>query len=129
MTVNEIKDGAHLLLLLVSPFHGQAQVRSVERGNEDTRVFQLQLVEDVLPRDFVGSGSEGDHRYAWKFLAQHLELGIFRTEVMSPLGDAMRLVDGKEGYVDVFQQEIHFAHQAFGRDIEQLDASLQAILA
>ncbi len=51
---------------------------------------------DILARLRIGRGGEGDARNIGKALRQCGELQIFRPEIMAPLADAMRLVDGEE---------------------------------
>ena len=58
-------------------------------------------MDDVFSGDFVGSGSECHYWYAIELLVEESELGIFRTEIMSPLTDAVSLVDGEKGNLDV----------------------------
>ena len=74
----------------------------------------MELFLDVLPCDFVGCGCQCNHGNAWKLLAQHAELGIFRPEIVSPLRDAVSFVDGEKRHIDVFQEEIRLAEETFG---------------
>ena len=45
------------LFCLKTAFHVQADVGTVERGNEGTRMVQMQLPYDVFTRDFIRGGS------------------------------------------------------------------------
>ena len=103
-----------LFLLLVSSAYIETQVGTVEGRNEGLRVFQGQLCHDVLTGNLVRRGGQCHDRCLWKTFADSLQLGIFRSEVVSPLRDAVCLVDGEKGNLDVFQQEIHFHQQPFG---------------
>ena len=53
--------------------------------------------------------------------AEFGELQIFRAEIMPPLADAMRLVDGEQRDLHAVQhlQKVRH-HQPFGRDVEQV---------
>ena len=108
-----------LFLLLVSSAYIEDQVRPVERRYEGLRVFQIQLCHDVLTGNLVRRGGECHNRCLWKLFADSFQLGVFRSEVVSPLRDAVCLVDGEKRHLDFFQQKIHFHQQAFRRDVEQ----------
>jgi hypothetical protein len=61
------------------------------------------------------------HGEIGKGRAQHAKLTVLRPEVVAPLTDAMRLVDGEEGRVGAPQALGEaFHHEAFGRDIQQM---------
>ena len=85
---------------LVLSFSRQAEVGTVEAAHERL-AREMKLMDDVFSGDFVGSGSERHHRHAIELLVEESELGIFRTEIMSPLTDAVSLVDGEKGNLDV----------------------------
>ena len=51
----------------------------------------------VLARLRVGGGGAGDERHAGEQPAQLPELHVLGPEVVAPLADAVRLVDGEEG--------------------------------
>ncbi len=67
---------------------------------------------------------------AGKALVQQRELQVFRAEVVAPLRNAVRLVDGEQRDLRFFQQLEHARHrQALGRDVEQVEfAGLQGAL-
>ena len=56
---------------------------------------QLEALDDVGARQRVGGGGEGDARHAGIALGQHRELQVVLAEVVAPLADAVRLVDGE----------------------------------
>ena len=113
--------GEQLALRLLLAQHGVADVGAVEAGEEQPRLAQLQAAGDVLARLRVGGGGQRHARHAGKPRRQPGELQIFGAEIMPPLADAMRLVDGEERDLHPVQhlQEIRH-HQPFGRDIEQV---------
>ena len=73
-----------------------AEVRPVEAGDEDPRPLELQAGEDLAPRRRVGGGGERDARHPGEALGQQVEPQVLGAEVVPPLGDAVRLVDGEE---------------------------------
>ena len=58
--------------------------------------LELEPLDDVAARRPVGGGGERDARHVGKALVQDRELAVFRAEIVAPLRDAMRLVDGEE---------------------------------
>ena len=97
---DKLEDVLQFLLLGALPSHRQAEVGTVETAHERL-AREMKLMDDVFSGDFVGSGSERHHRYAIELLMEESELGIFRTEIMSPLTDAVSLIDGEKGNLDV----------------------------
>ena len=95
------------------PSDCQAEVGTVERRNEDPGLVEVQLSDDIFTGNLVGCGRKGHNRHPRKLLVQHAQLRIFRTEIVSPLRDAMCFVNGKERNVHVSQQVILFGKQLF----------------
>src|SRR5262249_22720969 len=82
-------------LLLVD--NAVIEVWTIIAGSEDGRSVEPELREDVLPRRRVGGRGQRDQRHPGKALAQHPQLLVIRAEIVPPLRDAMRLVDGEQG--------------------------------
>src|SRR5260370_36727922 len=61
------------------------------------RIAQAKVFDDVVANALRGGGSERRGGAVRKKLAQAAKLPIFGAEVVSPFGDAMGFVDGKEG--------------------------------
>ena len=122
----EVKNCLGFFLLLVAPFYGEAQVGTVERGDERPGMVQVELPDDIFARDFVGGGGQGDDGHVRELLVQNPHLCVFRPEVMSPLRDAVRFVDGEKRDVHVPQEIIGFCKQLFGRDIQQFQSAFRA---
>ena len=82
-----------------------------------------QLVADVALHARRGRGGVGVKRRAGKRLAQPGQLPVLRPEVVAPLADAMRFVDGDVGDAACAHQRAEavggFADSALRRDIEQ----------
>ena len=72
-------------------------------------MVQVELPDDIFARDFVGGGGQGYDRDLRKLLVQNSHLRIFRTEVMSPLRDAVRFVDGKKRDMHIPQKIVGFS--------------------
>ena len=105
---------------------GVADVRPVEARDEDARLVQRQPPHDLVARLRVGGGGERDARHLGKALVQHRELQVFRAEVVPPLRDAVRLVDGEERELRLGERLEHARHhQALGRDVQQIQLSGQ----
>ena len=85
-----------LRMRVVLLHHLQPDVGPVEAGDEAGRLPQPQLVADVVARVRIGGGGERDERHPGKPLPQPAELHVLRPEVVPPLRDAVRLVDGDE---------------------------------
>ncbi len=57
-------------------------------------------------------------------LGENLELAVFGTEVVAPLGDAVRLVDGEQRQLRAREQRQRpLLQQPLGRDIEDIEAA------
>ena len=123
--VDEFQNGSCLVFLLIASSYIQTQIRTVKRRYECFRFLQCELVHDVLSCDFVRRSGKGDNRHFWELLANGFQLGIFRSEVMSPLGNAMCFVYGEQGNPDVFQKKIQFCKESFWGNVEKFDFPLQ----
>ncbi len=101
---------------------GVADVRAVEALHELARVLQLQARDDLAPRGGVGRGRERDARYAGVTFSEHRELQVFGAEVVPPLRDAMRLVDGEQRELHGIEQpEAALGDETFGCHVEQVE--------
>ncbi|MCY1436014.1 hypothetical protein D9M71_521280 [compost metagenome] len=89
----------------------------------------MQALDHLLAGTHVRRGGQGDARNMREMLGELAQLQVFRTEVVAPLGHAVRLVDGEQADVQLLQETQHARlHQTLGRQVEQLDlATTQAI--
>ena len=99
-----------------------------EAVDEARGLGESELRGDVVLHDGRRGGGEGDHRRGAqrrKVVAEHAVVG---AEVVAPLGNAMRLVDGDEGG---FALGEHFGEagdaQALGRDEEELQIAVEVV--
>ena len=96
------------------------QVRPVERGLEHLGVEKAEILLDVA-LDLRGGSCrqsyDGSRAY---FLYNGFDASVLRPEVMPPLRDAVRLVNGIERYVYLFEQGyILRLRKGFGSHIQQ----------
>ena len=98
------------------------QVRPVIPRGENPRFRQSQLSDDVAPRRAVRGRGQRHHRHSRKALFEDRELLVLLAEIVSPLRNAVRLVDGEKGEASVRQQlQTTWRHQPLRRDIEQVE--------
>ena len=120
-----VDEAAQLGALLLARRRADKNIRPVEAAAKHRCLLQRELAADVLDRAGIGGGGQRQARDVGKTLSQHRQRAVFRPEMMAPLADAMRLVDGEERDVapaQAVQRTIHC--QPFGRDIEQLQAAI-----
>ena len=100
--------------------HRQAQIGPVEAVHEHSGRAAEKLLDDIRARRGVGRRGERDGLHAAKLCLHLAERRIFRTEVVAPLRDAMRLVDRQQRDLGALEQIERFgSHQAFGRDVDE----------
>ena len=105
--------------------HGQKQVRAIERAHENPWAPDEQLLGDFRPRRLVRGRGHRDHLDALERFRDLAQAQIFRAEIVTPLRDAMRLVDGEKIDLDLPQGgDRVVAQQPFGRDIEKSQRTL-----
>jgi hypothetical protein len=79
------------------------EIGPVERRPHLERVAQTELA-DRVPLDLLGGGGgEGGDGHGGEVLPQAREEEVVGAELVAPLRDAVRLVDGKEADADLFQ--------------------------
>ena len=117
-TGDEMVNEFQFLLLRAFLAYGEAEVRTVEAAHEGVSL-QVQLVDDILSGNLIGSSRKRHHRHAIEFLVQESELGILRTEIVAPLTDTVGFIYGEERNLDVAEQIRYLADEFFGRNIEQ----------
>ena len=113
--------------------HRKTYVRPVEGANENARLRRKKLLHDVGPGRRIrrrGHGDELHLPFARDGSRDLGEIGVFGPEIMAPLRDAMRLVDGQNIGPRRAQQRLRVsAHEPLGCDIKETIAALpQALL-
>ena len=71
------------------------QVRSIERPHEHEGVCELELRRDVLANALRRSRDVGVDPGLGKPLLENIEPAVLSSEVVAPLADAVRCVDGE----------------------------------
>ena len=99
-----------------------ADVRPVEAVQELARGTQVQALDDLAARGGIGGGGERDARHLGIALGQHRQLQVFGAEVVAPLRDAVRLVDGEQRDGErIEQRQPAFGDQPLRRHVEQVE--------
>src|SRR4051812_21319565 len=120
MTVQDLEQ------LLLERRAGQGaieQVRPIEGSDKLDRVFQLELRRDVAAHACRGGGRVCVKADAWQQLPQTAKLPVLRAEIVTPLADAVRFIDGHEAHAGRRNHRkktvAAVADEALGRDVEQ----------
>ena len=112
---------------------GVADVGPVEAGDVDGRVGEPEPHAHVVARLGVGGGGAGHDGHAGEQAAQLPELDVLGAEVVAPLADAVRLVDGEQGdagragvlrrvrrqAVQALEEAV--GHERLGGDVQQVE--------
>ena len=93
-----LKNTQNLLAPINARLDAVNQVRAIEIPNQYQRIDQFQLRNDVIAHWRRGGGGACVQADTWEHASQLLELPIFRPEVMPPLTDAVRLINGDGAY-------------------------------
>ena len=97
-------------------------VGPVEAGDELPRVLQLEPLGDLGVGGAGGRGGEGDARDVRPPLVQLGEREVVGPEVVAPLGDAVRLVDGEQRDAAAFEQVRGGRNaESLGGEVEQVE--------
>ena len=102
--------------------HPIEQVGTVVAGGEQACLAEVQPVGDVAPGRLVGGRGQRHQRRVGKALLEDAERLIVAAKIMTPLRDAMRLVDREQRDPAAPQQvEAMRHHQPLGRHVEQVE--------
>ena len=123
--LQELGDLVQLLLLAADADGVEAEVGAVETGDTDVGVVEAEALDDVVAHKGVGGGGEGDDGRVAEAGAGGAEVAVAGAEVVAPLGDAVRLVDGEEGHVHASQSGDEAAvGEALGGDVEEAEVAI-----
>ena len=82
----------------------------------------MELVDDIVPYFLGGGCRERDDRHTGKPVAEHLQVAVIGTKVVSPLGNAVSLVDRNEAGSGQVQEVLEApCCQSFGSDVEDFE--------
>ncbi len=99
-----------------------ADVRPVEARDEDARLAEMQPLEDLAPRGRIRGGRERNARHVWMARGELAELQVLRSEVVTPLRHAVRLVDGDERDRELVEQrQAALGEQALRRHVQEVE--------
>ena len=94
-------------------------VRPVEAGDMDVGVTTKQGLDDIVARHLIGGRRHGGDGRIGEMDPQVAQLIVFRPETVTPLGDAVRLVDDQITDRQFLERRQHaLGHQTLGRHIE-----------
>ena len=84
--------------LILAPAHFKVEVGAVKARDMNPWILQVQQMDDIVLDLRRSRGRKGaDERAAGKTRDKGGNLPVARAEVMSPLGEAVRFVDGDHG--------------------------------
>ena len=110
---------------LVLGNHAIGKVRPVETRDKNGGIAKLQMPDNILADTSRRGCRECGHRHIRQQCPQTLKLPVFRAEVVSPLRDAMRLVDRKGTHIPIAEIFLPVVeHEALGRGVEQAELPL-----
>ena len=116
----------HLGFQALARVDGVADIGPVEPGDNQPRIGNTQLRQDVGAGVRVRRGGEREARGIAEGIEQRAQQAVVRAEIMPPFGNAMRLVDGEQRDSHLPQQiEKRRLRGAFGRDVEQVEIACQ----
>jgi hypothetical protein len=97
-------------------------VRTIEARDKMARTAEREPLGDLAMRCLGGGGGERDARHPWPALCEIGEGEVVGAEVVAPLGDAVRLVDGEERDGAAREEPLRrLVVQSLGRDVEQVE--------
>src|SRR6266568_4171913 len=92
----------------------------MKAGDVLLRIAEPQLMKDIVPHPAGCACGEGGNRLVWKIDPQAVQLAVFRTEFMSPFGNAVRLINGEVRDTNLLQPfDGVGAGEALRREIEK----------
>ena len=105
-----------MLALVARLFGHKGQVRTVKTGNADERIAQSEQAHDVLPHGIGrGRGERADRRALGHGGEEICDFAVARTEILPPLGNAVRLIDCDECKRHALEQVLQAGEPLRGR--------------
>ena len=104
------------------------EIGPVETGDERLRGRHFQRTQNVGPSARIRSGRQRQARDCGELIREARQPAIFRAELVSPMRDTMRFIDGKQRQPQSRQPFQHAVRQQpFRRDVEQIELLLDQI--
>src|SRR4030095_880523 len=99
-------------------------IGAVETVQKGPAVLKLQFIHDFPARHRIGRGGQGDAGNLGESFVKQVQLQIFPPEIMSPLGDAVGLVDGEKGQGSCLKEaQEGICHKPLRRDVQEVQIS------
>ena len=103
----------------------QRQVRAVEAGHDRVALLDAEAGTDVGDDRGRGRRGQREHAFGAELARPRGELQVVGAEVVAPLRDAVRLVDGEQRDLRLAELgEEALVVEALGRDVEELQAAV-----
>ncbi len=97
-------------------------VGTIEARHEVPRAVEREPCGDLAVRRLGGGGRERDARHVGPALGELRQREVVGAEVVTPLGDAVRLVDREEGDAPLFEEALdRLGIEPLWRDVEQVE--------
>lgn len=114
---------AHQLIERLKLLHQHvADIGTVKAADLNEGIVKPEQTHNIQPGGVIGGGRERHKRQCRETLTQLTQRGIFRAEIMPPLGNTVRFIYRQQYRVPVRQiiKEV-IQHQALGRNVQQAD--------
>src|SRR5882757_4170592 len=130
MLYNITNDTFNGLVLLDLGLDLVIKIAPVKGRDEYSGIAQAQVLYDVALHLWRGGRRQGDDRRVGTDLIHHLpQTAVFRPEIMSPFGNTVRFIHGKEGDLQI-AEEIHILllGEGFRGHIQHFGMAIQEVL-
>src|SRR4029078_12710447 len=108
---------------------GQREIGTTETCDQPKRISERQSFTQIRLNAGRGRGSQSQAGRIREFLSQATDLEIIRSEIVPPLGNAVRFVDDQQGDPERAQElEKSIMLHPFPCQLEQLEPPLLEIL-
>ena len=117
--VGDGTDAREFITASLAMSDAEVQVVACETTDDDGRVAQVQGLDDIVAHDFRGGGGESDEGWVAEILAHTAESQIVRSEVVSPLAQTVRFINGQQAHL-TFGKAAHepLLRKSLGCDVE-----------
>ena len=121
LSSTRLQESQQLIKRLVLLQHRVTDIGPVKPGDMTAGLTKCEHTDNVPARLRIGRGRQRNQGYGREQLPQRTQLLVFRSKVMPPLRHTVRLVDGKQGDIDIRQagHEVR-THQALGTHVQQV---------
>ena len=115
-----VHDSQHPALLILLIHHKIGEIGTLETLLEDILRLEVETQLDVLDHFRRGSGGERQHGDLREYLADLRDFEVWRTEIITPLRNAMRLVHGNHGDGHTLEIDLEMVRlKTFRRNVQK----------